>query len=212
MKQIKRLTNACLLLCFALACQSSLQAAFTSVVDTNSGDLHILRDGQKYINFSYYDWGPGWSGVQRKQSISEVDGSAQFVFNNELRNTKAPFTITGSWAQPSAEVIRFDAELVPEKDSELVLSQFALGAGPVFDGGSVAIERADGSSETLEFPLGKGSMGDDVTKLTLTDSEGAVTVIVFDNPTSIPLDGQARLAIASGSFQAGKTETLGFSM
>jgi len=208
-RHLKRFSTACLLLQVSLL---GLHAEFTTVVAPNTGNLDILREGQKYISFQYYDWGPDWSGVKRDQTVSENGQSAEFVFQNELRKTTAPFTITGSWQHPNADTIGFSAELVAAKDSDLVLSQFALAPGGSFDGGEAEVIRADGSTKTLPLPFGRGSLGADVTQLTLTDGDGAQTIIKFDSPTSIPTDRQARFAIASDRFIAGEPENLGFSL
>lgn len=185
---------------------------YIAVVNPSSGDLTILRDSTVYLDFEYYDWGPDWSGVARKTTVQETNGRAAFEFANTLQRTGAAFAIQGSWSATAENVIAFEATLLPEDDSALVLSQFGLNTGSAFEGTTATVKRADGTTESVALPFGRGSLGEDVTELRLTDRHGNNTTLRFEAPTYVPTDRQARLAIAHGSFSAGESENLAFTL
>jgi hypothetical protein len=68
------------LMCLALLPQSAM-ANYMAVVNPNSGDLAVINDGSRYLSFSYYDWGPEWSGVTRKKTVVEKADAAPFTFH-----------------------------------------------------------------------------------------------------------------------------------
>jgi len=181
-------------------------------VDPSSADLSVLDGCAQYLSASYYDWGPGWSGIKRVKNVTESAGQADFTFANVIEQTRTPFAVTGVWTKAGPQALRFEAVLAPGGDSELVMAQFGLNPGAAFDGGVLVVTRADGSSVTSKIPIGRGELGEAVTRLELTDRAGAKTTLVFEKPAAIACDGQARLALAKGSIRAGKAEHLAFTL
>ncbi len=201
----------------ALALLASAQAeparAYSyAALDPASGDLTVLDGGGEYLAFSYYDWGPGWTGVKRKKSVTEAAGTAAFAFDNVIEKTRISFTVRGAWSASGPQAYRFEATLTPGGDSELVMAQFGLNAGAAFAGGSLTVTRADGSTSVHKLPLGRGDLGDAVAKLELTDCAGTKSALAFEKPAAVTCDGQARLVLARDAIKAGREERLAFTL
>jgi hypothetical protein len=195
-----------------LALAGPARADYLAAVEPTSADLTVMDGSAEYVSFDYYDWGPGWSGVKRKKSVSESAGAAAFTFANEIEKTKTAFAIAGAWSAPEPQRIRFEATLTPAGDSELVMAQFGLNPGAAFEGGALAVTLADGSTSAHKLPLGRGDLGEAVARLELTDRAGAKTTLAFEKPAAVACDGQARLVLAKGSIRAGKPERLAFTL
>ncbi|MCK4565181.1 MAG: hypothetical protein KAU94_10965, partial [Verrucomicrobia bacterium] len=201
------------LIAMVLLCITQSEAAFTAAVDPSSGDLSIQDGSEKYLGFSYYDWGPDWSGVHRKKSTAEVGNQASFTFRNQIIKTGVPFTINGSWSHPQANQIGFDATLVPGGTSEMGLSQFSLSTGGAFAGTEAAVILADGSTAAVAIPFGRGTLGQGVVGIQLKDRDGRTTLIKFSAPINISSDrGDARIPLAQDRIAEGKKETLQFTV
>ncbi len=201
------------LIAMVLLCITQSEAAFTAAVDPSSGDLSIQDGSEKYLGFSYYDWGPDWSGVHRKKSTAEVGNQASFTFRNQIIKTGVPFTINGSWSHPQANQIGFDATLVPGGTSEMGLSQFSLSTGGAFAGTEAAVILADGSTAAVAIPFGRGTLGQGVVGIQLKDRDGRTTLIKFSEPINIDSDrGDARIPLAQDRITEGKKETLQFTV
>ena len=192
---------------------TSTAAPFQAVVLPGSGDLTVVGNQKEYLGIGYYDWGPGWSGVNRSKSVTADDSSADFRFENQLRKNKANFTVEGSWSNSADRSIAFEATLTPEVDADLVMAQFPLSPGEAFAGGTAVATQEDGSTRELDIPLGRNSLGDAVRRLELTDARGRTTRLHFEAPTAIAVDrDDARLIIAKDRMEAGHGETLAFTL
>ncbi|TWU42634.1 glycoside hydrolase family 5 protein [Novipirellula artificiosorum] len=188
----------------------SAQAELLSVVNPKSGDLSVLDRTTEYFGINYYDWGPGWSSVKREKSVSEDGDVARFSFENVIEETQTPFTIVGAWSSPAKDQLRFEAVMKPGGDSELVIAQFGLNPGVAFDGGSVVVTQHDGTNVTHRLPLGRVDLGEQVVKLELIDAAGDKTHLMFEQPTSIAADRQARITIAKDGIKEGVVQKLAF--
>ena len=195
-----------------LAFAGIARAEFLTAVDPLGANLTVMDGSNEYLSIDYYDWGPGWSGVTHKKAVTEHEGRTSFTFNNEILKTKAPFTIEGSWAATGTKTVSFDATLTPGADSELVMAQFGFNPGAVFAGGQLVVTLADGKTATHKLPLGRGELGDAVSKLEFTDRAGSKTTLSFTRSAAIAMEGQARIAIARGSIKTGRPERLAFTL
>lgn len=204
-------TTLCTL--FLMACLTlfaSNDKAFMSAGIPGGNALVIIKEGEIYLEFGYYDWGPGWSGVSRKSDSEDKGDHIAFTINSKLQQTKASYTIDGTWKQTAPDTLEFVAQLKPQADSELMMAQVALSPSKLFDGQTLLIKHADGTQSEETLPLGKGSLGEAVTQLIFKDAAGEVASMDFANPTSISTDRQLRLIIAKDKIQANKTEQLAF--
>ena len=193
---------------------STIHAAFTTVVDPSSGGLAVIDGARPYLRVSYYDWGPGWSGVKRQTSVveEEVGQKAAWTIRASMNN-KVGYRIDAIWSQPKKDCILLDATLTPDGSSKLILSQFSLTMGRAFTNTDVQVVFFDGRKETFKVPFQRGKPGRGVSLIRFKDQMGRETVVTFATPVSIPSDrGDARIAIAQGQITAGKTETLKFTI
>lgn len=188
------------------------EAPFTAAAASDSGALSIVRSGEPYLGFEYYDWGDGWSGVERKMTTVEGVKEVSFTYNNTLQKTNTPFKIEGSWKQTAADTFRFKAVLTPEGSAAITMAQFGLSPGAAFQGREATVVSADGTRTVSMIPFGMGGLGNAVKELSLKDAEGNVATLTFDPPALIMTHGQARLVLVAEKMEAGKTYPLGFTL
>jgi hypothetical protein len=188
------------------------ETAFTAAAAPRTGALKIIREGEPYLGFEYYDWGDGWSGVERKQESVEGDREVHFTFNNKLQKTNAAFKVEGSWKQPAPDTFRFEAVLTPEATSPIRLAQFAVVPGSTFQGQEATVVSADGNRTVAKVPFGIGTLGSSVKELSFKDSYGVSATLVFDAPVQIATDNQARMVLVADNMEAGKTYPLAFTL
>lgn len=186
------------------------QGSLIASVSPDSGNLEISRDKESYIKFWYFDWGPGWTGVKRKKTVQELKDSAEFNFDNELRRAEGSFNVQGKWSLSDENKISFDAVLKPNETTNIVMAQISLAPGKRFRSTQASIVHADGSTTSLPIPIRRNTIGEKVTAIKLTDSQGLVTKIQFSDPTSIVADRAARIQIAKDQINKAEEYRLSF--
>ncbi len=186
--------------------------AITAAAAPKSGLITIVKDGADYLEFDYYDWDAGWGGVKRNQESTEGKSAVDFTYNNTLSKSNAAFTITGDWTQTAPDTFKFNATLEPDASADLTMAQFSVKPGPTFEPAGASITHADGTVTESSLPFGKGSLGNDVTRLTLTDADGGTATLAFDPPAEISSDGAARMILVKDHMEAGKTYPLAFTL
>ena len=191
---------------------SHAETAFTAAAEPKTGALKIIREGAPYIGFEYYDWGDGWSGVERKQESVVGDKEVHFTYNNKLQKTTAAFKVEGSWKQPAPDTFRFEAVLTAEAASPIKMAEFALVPGTAFKDQEATVVSSDGNRTVAKVPFGRGTLGSSVKELSFKDSDGATATLVFDAPVQITTDNQARMILVADNMEAGKTYPLAFTL
>ena len=203
------------LLALATPLAASAQAtapALTAAANPKTGLLTIVKDGAPYLDFDYYDWDAGWSGVSRNQSSTEGDKKVEFTYDNTLSKSNASFEITGSWTQTAPNTFEFSATLEPSASADLTLAQFSLNPGPTFEPAGATVTHADGSTTTSALPFPLGTLGEAITRLTFTDADGSTATLDFDPPAEISTDKQARMIIVKDHMEAGQSYPLAFKL
>ncbi len=186
--------------------------AFSAAASPRSGLLTILKHGSPYLDFNYYDWDDNWGGVTREQFSTEARDAVSFNYTTNLPKSKASFTITGGWRQTAPDTFKFNAVLTPETTAPLTMAQFSFAPAPTFRAAGARIIHANGSVTTKDIPFARGSLGDDITQVILTDTSGGKVVFTFDSATQISTDGQARMVLVKDRMEAGKTYPLAFTL
>lgn len=207
LKLMKHLLCALLPLAFS---NQLLQADFTAAAVPGSSQLIVLEDAAPYLSFDYYDWGPNWSAVERDSDSIEVEGAEKFTYRNTLRETGVSFTIEGSWSQSEDKVLDFEASLLAEGTSPLVMAQFSIRPGAAFDGQTALVLQDDGSTTKHPLPFSRGSLGEAVRRITLRDQAGRETLFNFKDPADISVDGNLRLVIARDQIHPEQKNSLQF--
>lgn len=197
---------------FGIACIPVFASDITGIVMARGGNLAVTKSAAPLLNISYYDWGPSWSGVTRTLSGSEGSNVAYFSYVNVIRSTGTSFSINGSWRQTSDAQLSFEATLTPEGDSALEQSMFGLKVGSEFQGQLARIFHANGNFDDVRLPFPRRVYGDDVVRIELSSAPLA-TNISFQSPASVTSDrGELRMAIAKSEIQAGREESLAFTL
>lgn len=187
-------------------------ATFTAAASPENASLNIIRGGELYAAVEYYDWGDGWSGVERKTQTEEGEKEVRFTFNNTLQKSNTPFKVEGTWKQSAPDALRFEAVLTPEGTAPLTMAQFGLSLGETFQGREATVVNADGTSTTSPIPFGIGTLGAAVKELSLPDADGNVMTLTFDAPTLVSMDRNARLVLVAENMEAGKSYPLAFTL
>lgn len=185
-------------------------AAFITAVDPSSGRLAVIDGAQPYLQVSYFDWGPGWSGVKRLTSVVEDEpgNKAGWTIRSTMNNNVG-YRIDAIWSQPQKDTILLDAALTPDGNSKMIMSQFSLTMGRAFTNTEAQVTFSDGRKETFKVPFQRGKPGSGVSLIEFKDKAGRVTVVTFAAPTAIPSDrGDARIVIAQEQITEGKIEKL----
>lgn len=177
----------------------------------NSGMPILLKGEQLYMQFGYYSWGPDWSRVRRKQSASGQGDTSRFSYSEKIEKTGGSCTVKGFWQQMATNQLRCEIELAADKDSDIHLAIINLKLGASFSGQSAEIIN-DGQPMTVNLPFGKADLGDAVTRISMSDQDGRLTTLVFDEPVWVSMDGELRIAVAKGRLTMGARYPLVFTV
>lgn len=204
------LLGAGLLLFPALAASLAAQqpAAFTAFSD-GQGGVDISQGGEDYLRFGVGAWGPKWSWVGISGEIKNADGAAAGTLVAKIGGSPVRLDVRAE--RPAPNRLQLAYALRGEADTDLTLFIAGLSAGKMFTGRELTAESA-GPAVTARFPLAKGSLGTSVTALRLVDAAGAPTVLRFDPPCEIAVDGGLRLVLAKDRLPANTERRLAVSV
>lgn len=208
--------RSCLYICILMILAGTTVSGttvYTAAVCPRTGALSFFDEQDLFFSVSDYAWGPEWSPVHRDRQVEEADGQARWRIASRVQATDTTYTINATWSQPETHVLRFEATLKPDADTELVQVVFPFEPGNRLRGGEARITHADQTHETVPIPLERATWGDRIESIVFTGPDGTSLRVHFDEPAHISVDrGGARLAIARARLTHDKPNTLAFSV
>lgn len=163
-----------------------------------SGSTHtVLRDGESYVEFDFAGWGPKWEWLGISGKVRTEGAKTLATCTTTVKATGAELSLDAGIFQSTSDTLTYDLELKTSKDT--ALTYFITGVNfnhKLFDEGEVLVTFADGSSTTVDMPLARKGLGDQVKQFVLVDHAGDKTTVTFNPPLDVSSDGQARIILA----------------
>lgn len=201
--------SAILFCLFAIAVCDKLFGAnqIPSTIDyaDKNGGITIIRNGGDLLRLSLAVWGPNWGWTGLKSQMTGDGAVAKGIINAKIGEANLLLNIEAQQSAPGTLKVNYN--LRADKSTELTLFIVELTPANLFSKGSVFIEEK-GQTKKINFPFGRGSIGDAVQRLHLVDSVGAETILRFDPPAEITADGAARIVLAKNKIEVGDVKNL----
>jgi hypothetical protein len=189
-----------------MAAAGTIWAAVARAADFEAfpevGATLVSREGAEYLTAEPAAWGPGWSYMGFRGKVTAAEGVTRQSLGAKDKKGGAVLNLESTSQKTGARQIALDYRLSTPKDARLVYAVVGLAPGSALDGGQAVVTRADGTSETLKLPLGRGSLGKGVRKVVLTDPAGVATTLSFEPAAEIGMDGALRVILAGSTFKA----------
>lgn len=171
------------------------------------GDVVVSLAGADFLRFSLAAWGPNWAwtGWQGESRSEQRQTIAQLTA--KLGGTGVPVTLDFRAQNPSPRQIVLSYELSAQRDTDLTLIVATIALGKTFNNRDMVVHSGSGATKA-RVPLGRGDLGEAVTKIELHDGSKGTTVVSFDPPCRLSADGDVRVALASGHMAADRPSRL----
>lgn len=162
----------------------------------SSSSFCVLKDGNPYVDFTLSGFGPNWSYIGIRGSLSS--SADTMTAKNSGNSGGATISINVTARPVDSRTLELVYNTSSSKPIPLTMITAGLNVDPAaFDGGMVRVTAADGSTRNIQIPLGKSGLGDSVAGITLIDANGRETVLTFDPPCGVASDNQARILLAA---------------
>jgi hypothetical protein len=187
----------------ALAAGAHAEETSWTAIAVGRTDYQIWSGDTQRFNLEMQVIGPNWTNARQSALSQAVDGRRVY---EETIGFAAGRGQTGDELQGLEFDVRFEA--VRKTPSSFVLTTRtasnqdtkAIGVGLIvattdyFSGGTGTVVAADGTSSTLEMPLGMGRHGDTVSRIVLQSPTGREVVLSFSRPLKVTSDrGELRI-------------------
>ncbi len=180
----------------ALAREHASEGGITAF-PLNSQTNVFMRDGRQYLEHSIIGWGPGWSYLSIRGEV-EADGEVSRAVNRTtVGESDAAVEIMSRTSRTAPQQLTMDLEVASDRDTDLTylvgsvsLPEWAFGRG------RARVTHADDSTSTVDLPLEREGLGEQVRSFTLEDNEGDETTFAFDPPLDVASDGEIRIVLA----------------
>ncbi|NQV33744.1 MAG: hypothetical protein HQ515_13710, partial [Phycisphaeraceae bacterium] len=190
-------TLTALALCFfggAITTGSAYETPW-SVFSETSG-MGVMQNGQQYLRLDNGIWGPNWSWNSYRGSITAANGSSTSRLESLLK-TGAKLNLNIQTRKTAPRQITVNYRLTSSEDTSLTLAIISLTLDKQFaDKAKVNAVTSNGTKIEPSFPLGIGSLGDDVSLLNLIDSAGHLTCIQITPAAKVSIDKSLRIVLA----------------
>jgi hypothetical protein len=199
-KALNWLTRPLALLLLTLALPAVRAGQPFTTFSAGDAEVVVSHAGEDYVRFGLAAWGPGWSWVGFQATNLVQYGSAVSHVATTIGKVSMRLFFRAERIAPNK--LRLQYDLSAEKDLDLTLFVAELLPGRAFHGQELNVESA-GKSTTVPVPFGKRVIGQEVSRMQLTDPRGAKTILRFDPPCEIAADDAARIVLAQDRFKAG---------
>ena len=169
-------------------------AQFTAVTD-ETGVLASDESGNLFST-RFMSWGPKWGFSAVKGTVVSEGETGKGKFTATLAGTNVPITLNTLFDRPAARKLRLRYELEAAADTAVTLCTVAITFDDRFNSGK-AFCTAEGKETPFTLPLGKGSIGKQVTRLRLVDPAGKEMTMEFTPAVDVASDRAARIVLAS---------------
>ena len=194
--------------CLALSLLGSvISAEHVAITAQRDGALTVIDErGQAVLQMRYWDWGKGFSRVNRKLSVRSEADAAILKSDSRLADNGA-YTLTMNTRAAGSAGLRVESLLEPSAAGHVHLAMAGIKLPASVTG--VIVENATGEQRTVPAPFARGSFSAKVSALTWQVGEDQYR-IAFDAPTELQSDGEIRIVLASGDLAVGSTHDCAF--
>ena len=192
----------------AQAATTAAEKPFVAYME-DSSSLTVIRGGEAYLDLNLVAWGPNWSWLGLEGETNKRDGGTAFTNTAKVGDARATISLDGDVRQTGPRQLTVRFQLRASADVPLTYVVAALQpTAKVFKGGAVAVRLADGSTNTVQFPLDKKGLGAAVREFALKDAQGMETRVTLERPCEIPSDDAARIVLAANQLRQSEPVSL----
>jgi len=204
-------TQLLLLPVLATLALSSPAASPFEALPVNGQLTTVLKNQQSYLNIGLGGWGAKWSYCSFSGK-STAQGNAALA-KNTSKIGSAELSFDTQTKQKNSTALEMACRLETSEDVETTMIMIALDLdAAAFQGGTLQVETANGTSTTQPLPLGRGAVGKQVRQCIFTDASGLKTRLSFEPACTIVADGQLRILLAEGHFKSSQPVELTLAM
>ena len=159
--------------------------------------ITVTRDNAAYLEVSFGGWGPNWSWLGFRGSMKAEQGKTIGTNTATVSGSQANVELQAQTVQTRPQQLGIQVSLTSDKDTDLtyIIAGLSLKA-PALQNAKFLVTMADGSTATVEAPLERKGLGQQVQQFALVDEEGRQTVFKFTPALEIGSDGDARIVLA----------------
>ena len=174
------------------------------VLPEGPANVSISRAGESYVDIEFVGWGPQWTWMGWDGRIEESGDVAKLVNRAKAPAADAEISLVTTLRQASPRQLRLQIDLSTTRDTPLtyIVASLALAERP-FAKSSVQAERADGTHQGYQLPLGKSGLGDRVARFSVTDNQKGTTRVALEPACQVASDGTIRIVLAADLLRAG---------
>lgn len=187
----------------------SLAVAPQLVLFTRRNELVLqATDGTQVLKLTPIIWGPnwGWTGIQGSFSAEGDSATASLVATVAPERVPVRFDVRVSQRSPREYSVR--VVTTAERDVPITLATLAVEAGRVLHGSGRAAAVADGQTQRLSVPLGRGVLSEALESVTFTDEAGRAYTLAFPRRASAQQEGTLRLVLGAERLAGGQAREL----
>ncbi len=166
-------------------------------IPLNSQTTIFMQDGRDYMELGVIGWGPGWAWQSFRGAV-EADGDASLaVSNTTISASGADVRVSMRTEKTGLRQLTINFEVTSDRDTDLTYLVAGLTLpGRRFGDGEVRVMHADESTSTVNMPLQRQGIGNNVRQFTVADNDGLETRFRFEPALDMPSDGAARIVLA----------------
>ncbi len=195
----KLMWNRCthLGVCLLVLMTSSWGYAQSITVFTDQQQIKIVDQNlTPILTLSPAMWGPGWQYQYIKGNYQSKGNRFAGSFGGKVRGTNVPFDLDVVLTVQGKRELSVTTLFRPHQDTNLTLMTMGITPGQPLAGKKRLTVHNNGHTPQYDLPLGRGTLGDSMTQMQLTDDQGRVFQIKFDKPVHASMDRQARVTMA----------------
>ena len=182
---------------------SSAADAEIVALPESSNVISVLQEGESYLEFGFLGWGPNWQWLGFRGAVAESGKESRLTTSAIVRASGAKVTFKIAARQSGPRQLQMKVDLSTDKDTDLTSMIVSIEIPKrLFAGGSVVVSQDTGETKTAALPLGLGNLGEQVERVTLTDSAGRRTSVALSPACSVASDGAARVIVADRRLEA----------
>ncbi|MCH5375434.1 MAG: hypothetical protein JJ992_15800, partial [Planctomycetes bacterium] len=171
----------------------------------NANTIGVLNGDESYLEINFAGWGPNWQYLGFRGRVQEQGDESRLTSAASVKASGATVRFDVGVRQTAPQRLRLEVELNSDKATELtsIIASLEI-SRTAFDGGTAEIDAADGTTRTVDLPLGRANLGQRIQRIRLLDSAGRATAISLEPPCDLAADGSARIILADRTLAAGE--------
>jgi len=172
-------------------------------IPQNGSTIGVLEDGETYLEIGFVGWGPNWQWLGFGGRVEELGTQSRLGGEATVQASGARVGIDAVVGQSGPRSLQMDIGVKTDRDTDLTCLIASVEIPKkTFAGGRMLVSQQDGNTRSVDLPLGRGNLGQNVQRLTLIDAADRRTQIVLDPPCDLTADGAARIVLAGNHLEA----------